>query len=196
MKSPAGGEPRRGRLVVVSGPSGVGKTALIERLLAHPGFARALTATTRDPRGKERDGVDYLFLSKEEFERRIAAGGFLEHANVYGRLYGTPVDALEAVLSSGRHCLLNVDVQGAATLRGAGTPALFVFVEPPSLDELERRIRARGQDFPDTLSRRLAAARGELARRGEFDLVLVNDDLEETARRLAAAVDVNLGPRG
>jgi guanylate kinase len=195
MTGGAGAAPARGRLVVVSGPSGVGKTALIERLLRDRRFGRAVTATTRAPRGAERDGVDYLFLERPEFERRLARGWFLEHADVYGRLYGTPRDALEAIRCEGRHCLLNVDVQGAATLRRLGTDALFVFVAPPGLEELERRIRARGEDFPDTLSRRLAAARAEIERRAEFDLVLVNEDLEETARALAAAVGVDLPRR-
>jgi guanylate kinase len=165
---------------------------VISRCLRDARFGRAVTATTRAPRGAERDGVDYLFLAREEFERRLRNGGFLEHADVYGRLYGTPLEGPSAVQETGRHCLLNVDVQGAGTIRRIGVPALFVFLAPPSLEELERRIRARGEDFPDTLSRRLAAARGELARQGEFDLVLVNDDLEETARALAAAVGVDL----
>jgi guanylate kinase len=188
----AAGREARGRLVVVSGPSGVGKTALIDRLLADARFARAITATTRAPRGAERDGVDYVFLEPGEFRRRVADGWFLEHAEVYGRSYGTPKESVEGVCLAGRHCLLNVDVQGAATLRRLGVDALYVFVTPPSLEELERRIRARGQDFPDTLARRLAAARGEMARSGEFDVVLVNDDLEETARRLAEVVGVDL----
>jgi guanylate kinase len=193
--APAAPSPRPGRLVVVSGPSGVGKSALVARLLRDARFGRAVTATTRSPRGAERDGVDYLFLTREAFDARLRAGGFLEHADVYGCLYGTPKDGPDAVRRTGRHCLLNVDVQGAATLRRLGVEAVFVFVAPPSLDELGRRIRARGEDFPDTLSRRLDAARGEIERRGEFDLVLVNDDLEATARALAAAVGVDLDRR-
>jgi guanylate kinase len=191
--SAGGGAPVRGRLVVVSGPSGVGKTALVDRLLEDPRFARAVTATTRPPRGAERDGVDYVFLSAEEFRRRVGAGWFLEHAEVYGRSYGTPRDAVDDACLAGRHCLLNIDVQGAATLRRLGVDALFVFVAPPSLEELERRIRRRGQDGPEVAARRLAAAAGELERQGEFDLVVVNDDLEATARRLAAALGVTLG---
>ena len=186
------GTTSRGRLVVVSGPSGVGKTAVIDRLLVHPKFARALTATTRALREGERDGVDYMFLSKEEFLRRAAWGYFLEHADVYGRLYGTPRGHAESILASGRHCLLNIDVQGAASLRAAGIEALFVFLVPPSLAELERRLRERGLDAPDVVAGRLAAVDREMAEAERFDLKLVNADLEVTARKLALAVGVAL----
>jgi guanylate kinase len=187
-----GAEAARGRLVVVSGPSGVGKTAVIERLLAHPRFARAVTATTRPPRAGERDGVDYLFLAPDEFRRRLDAGWFLESADVYGRLYGTPREGPERILASGRHCLLNIDVQGAATLRAAGVEAVFVFLRSPSERELARRLRARGLDGPAEVERRLAAAERELAESRHFDLVLVNDDLGVTARNLARWVGVDL----
>jgi len=178
--------------VVVSGPSGVGKTAVIDRLLLDPRFARAVTATTRAPRAGERDGVDYVFLARDEFLRRVAAGWFLEHADVYGRLYGTPRSHAEAILEAGRHCLLNIDVQGAATLRASGTDALFAFLVPPSLAELERRLRDRGLDSPQAVADRLAAVDREMAEAGRFDLRLVNRDLEATARKLAAAVGVAL----
>jgi guanylate kinase len=176
----------------VSGPSGVGKTAVIERLLLHPRFARAVTATTRAPRGAERDGVDYVFLAREEFERRVAAGWFLEHAEVYGRLYGTPREGPEAITRGGRHCLLNIDVQGAATLRAARVAATFVFLAPPTIAELERRLRGRGSDAPDAVARRLAVAESELSRADGFDLVLVNRDVDATARKVAKAVGVDL----
>ena len=182
----------RGRLVVVSGPSGVGKTAVVDRLLVDPRFARAVTATTRAPRRGERDGVDYVFLARDEFERRIAAGWFLEHADVYGRLYGTPRSHAEAILASGRHCLLNIDVQGAATLRAAGVAALFVFLVPPSLAELERRLRERGLDATDVVAGRLAAVDREMAQAERFDVRLVNRDLDVTARKLALSVGVAL----
>ncbi len=185
--------PPRGRLVILSGPSGVGKTALIDRLLLDPRFARAVTATTRPPRAGEQDGVDYVFLAKDEFERRVAAGWFLEHADVYGRLYGTPRSHAEAILASGRHCLLNIDVQGAASLRAAAVDALFVFLVPPSLSELERRLRDRGLDSAKAVADRLAAVDREMAEAPRFDLRLVNRDLETTARKLAAAVGVALG---
>lgn len=182
----------RGRLVVVSGPSGVGKTAVIDRLLVDPRFGRAVTATTRAPRQGEQDGVDYVFLSKDDFLRRVAAGWFLEHADVYGRLYGTPRNEAEAILASGRHCLLNIDVQGAATLRAAGVEALFVFLVPPSLAELERRLRERGLDAAEVVAGRLAAVDREMAQAERFDVRLVNRDLDVTARKLALSVGVAL----
>lgn len=182
----------RGRLLVVSGPSGVGKTAVADRLLKDPRIARAITATTRAPRVGERDGVDYLFLAADEFRRRVAAGWFLEHADVYGRHYGTPRSSVEAVLASGRHCLLVVDVQGVATLRAAGTDAVFVLLEPPSRAELERRLKTRGSDDPTDQRRRLEEAERELARTDLFDHRVVNADLELAARAVAATVGVHL----
>jgi len=182
----------RGRLLVLSGPSGVGKTAVADRLLKDPRIARAVTATTRAPRTGERDGVDYLFLAVDEFRLRLAAGWFLEHADVYGRLYGTPKSSVEDVLASGRHCLLVVDVQGVATLRAAGTTATYILLEPPSRAELERRLKARGSDDLASQQRRLEEAARELARTDLFELRVVNDDLDDAARTVAATVGVDL----
>ena len=182
----------RGRLLVLSGPSGVGKSAVAERVLKDPRFARALTATTRPPRAGEKDGVAYLFLAHPEFEKRVAAGWFLEHADVYGNLYGTPRSSVESVLASGRHCLLVIDVQGVASLRKSGVEARYVFLLAPSSEHLERRLRGRGLDSPEEIAKRLAAAERELAEKRHFDTVLVNDDLEATARKLALEVGVDL----
>src|SRR6185436_3009080 len=167
----------RGLLVVLSGPSGVGKTSVAQRLLRFEGYARAVTATTRTPRTGERDGIDYRFLDEAAFRASIGRGEFLEHAVVHGKLYGTPKDAVEEILDQGLVCLLVIDVQGAATLRGQDVDALFVFVAPPSLDELERRLRERGTDSDCAIAGRLSNARGEFARSGEFDAVVINDDL-------------------
>ncbi len=182
----------RGRLLVLSGPSGVGKTVVAERLLRDPRFGRAVTATTRPPRAGERDGVDYHFLSTEEFRRRLAAGWFLEHAEVYGRLYGTPVASVEDLRGAGRHCLLVIDVQGAATLRKRGVDAIFVFLDPPSMDELARRLAGRdGADSP-AFFKRMAAAATELAQAPTFDCRVVNLEVEDTARKVASCAGVTL----
>jgi guanylate kinase len=172
--------------VVVSGPSGVGKSVVVERLLEDPRFARAVTATTRAPRGDERDGVHYRFLAGDEFRRRVAEGWFLEHAVVYGNLYGTPREGVEAIVATGRHCVLVIDVQGAETLRRIGVDALFVFLEPPSLEELARRLRARGGDSSESVERRLADAREELRRGATWDHRIVNHDVDRAAREIAS----------
>lgn len=165
------------RLLVISGPSGVGKTTVVDGLLENAAFGRAVTATTRPPRTGEVHGRDYLFLSEAEFHAGITAGRFMEHADVHGNLYGTPRDQVEAVIDSGRTCVLNIDVQGAATLRSAGVQALYVFLAPPSWRVLETRLRRRGTEDARVLTRRLQNARDELGRQDEYDAVVINDDL-------------------
>jgi len=183
--------PRRERLLVISGPSGAGKSSIAERLLADPRFGRAITATTRKARPGEADGVHYRFLSESAFREGLARGAFLEHAEVYGRLYGTPRESPEAVLASGRHCVLVLDVQGAASVRALVPEAQLVFVKAPSLEELRKRLATRGLDGTDAIERRLARVDQELAQATSFDFVVVNDDLELTARHIAASVGVN-----
>jgi guanylate kinase len=171
---------------VVSGPSGVGKTTVCDLLLERAGFERVVTATTRAPRDGEQDGVDYLFLSDEEFLEWIEEERFIEWAHVHGRRYGSPHDQAVAILERGRHALLNIDVQGAASIHRGNVTKVFLL--PPSTEELERRLRGRGSDDPEEIARRLETARTELARQDEFDLRVVNDDAQRAAEEIADAL--------
>jgi len=177
-------------LAVVSGPSGVGKDALMARLLQGGGFARPLTMTTRPPRPGEVDGVDYRFASRSAFEAALAAGELLEHADVHGALYGSPRRELRAALASGGDVLLQVDVQGALALRELLDGALLLFIAPESLDQLKQRLRARPGTAGEELARRLETARAELGQQDAFDHVVVNieGDLEGTVERLRALI--------
>ncbi len=177
------------RLVVVSGPSGVGKTTVCKALVQEPGFTRVMTCTTRAQRGNERPEVDYHFLTEEEFQRRIAAGEFLEWANVHGSCYGTPLDETQAILARGEHAVLNIDVQGAASVRDGDLPCLLVFLLPPSMEELERRLRGRKTDVWAEIDRRLETARQELERKHEYDFHVVNRDVHEAVAEILAALD-------
>lgn len=174
------GPDARGLLFVLSGPSGVGKDAVLEHLLAAgralPRLLRCVTATTRPPRTGEVHGVDYLFVDEGEFERRVAAGLFLEHATFAGRRYGTPRDWVDGVLERGDDVLLKIEVQGALQVRAQAPDAVMVFLAPPSEDELERRLRGRDRDAePADLARRLERARVELRQSGRYDYLVVNE---------------------
>ena len=173
-----------GRLVVISGPSGVGKTLISERLTAVTGAARVVTATSRAPRSGECDGVDYHFYDRERFRAEIDSGEFLEHAVVHDNLYGTPLASVRTLLEDGRTALLVIDVQGAAALMEQETPATYVFIEPPTMEELERRLRSRGSDDHEAIERRLENARGELAMRGRYDYRVVNDNPDDAVEEL------------
>lgn len=166
------------RLVVLSGPAGVGKTTVRQRLLEDARFAFSVSATTRPPRPGETDGVDYHYLSPEEFERRVAAGLFLEHAEFCGNRYGTLRSEVDKTLAEGRIPLLEIDVQGAEILRQDDQPTVSVFIEPPSLEELENRIRGRRTEDEESTQRRLRRAREELARASLYDVVVVNHDVD------------------
>jgi guanylate kinase len=180
--------PLPGLVVVVSGPSGVGKTTILAKLLEDPGYARSITATTRAPREGERDGIDYLFLPRARFEEDIARGRFLEHATVHGNLYGTPRDGVEAVLARGKSCLLNIDVQGAESLRRSGLPVVTVFLLPPSIEELESRLGRRGTEDPAEMRRRLEQARAEMAEADRFDRKIINHRLEDAVEQIRGFV--------
>ena len=184
-------------LILISAPSGGGKTTLCEQLLkAHPGMTRAITCTTRAPRKGERDGVDYHFFSAAEFLKRLQAGNFLEHATVYGNSYGILKSELLGKLRSGRDVLLNVDVQGAATIheQAESEPELkhaliTVFLTPTPLTVLEERLKKRAADSAAVIQKRLAVARQEIAQWKNFDYLLTSTTKPEDLRRMLAIVE-------
>jgi guanylate kinase len=179
-----------GFLLVLSGPSGAGKGTLVERLVAlRPECLFSISVTTRPRRATEHDGVQYEFVSREEFERRRAAGQFLEWAEVHGHLYATPAPAVDAGVRAGRVVVLDVDVQGGASVRRARPDAVSVFVYPPSIDALRQRLLARRTELPEVVERRLQNAPAELAQFREYDYLVMNDDLEHSVARLVAIVD-------
>ena len=178
----------RPRLVVLAGPTAVGKGTVAAYVRDHhPEVWLSVSATTRAPRPGERDGVHYHFLDRAEFERRRAAGEFLEWATVHGtNLYGTPRWPVDEVLAEGRPALLEIDLQGARQVRESMPEALFVFLAPPSWDELVRRLVGRGTEDEAERARRLATARAEIAAQAEFDVTVVNDDVRRAAEELVS----------
>jgi guanylate kinase len=177
------------RVFVITGPSGVGKGTLIRALRERvPELALSVSATTRAPRPGETDGVDYRFLDAADFQRRVDAGAFVEHAMYSGNRYGTLRDELDRHTSAGRPVVLEIEVQGARQVRASLPEALQVFIAPPSLEALRTRLVARGTDDPAQVRDRLDVARQELAAQGEFAHVVVNDRLEDAVSELEAVV--------
>jgi guanylate kinase len=174
---------------VITGPSGVGKGTLIRGLMERiPRLELSVSATTRAPRPGERDGVDYHFLTREEFDERVARGAFVEHADYAGRSYGTLRSELEDRVRAGVPVVLEIEVQGARQVRAAMPEAAQVFIAPPSLPALRTRLIGRGTDDPEEVERRLRVAEQELAAQPEFGHVVVNDRLDEALDRLTAIV--------
>ncbi len=180
---------RRGIPFVISAPSGTGKTTVCRALVARdPGLVSSVSHTTRPPRSGERDGVDYHFVSAPEFQRLVAADAFLEHARYSGNLYGTSWRAIDAPLERGIDVLLEIETQGARQVRERRADACLIFLLPPSLVELERRLRGRGTDGDDEIARRLAVARSEFSAAPLFDAFVVNDVLERAVEEVQGVV--------
>lgn len=178
---------KQGCLIVVSGPSGTGKGTVCSALLAaHPEIAYSISATTRSPREGERHGVNYYFLTKPGFETMIAEGELLEWAEVYGNYYGTPLRPIREKLASGHDILLEIDTQGALKVQERFPGGVFIFLLPPSLMELERRIRGRGTEDEDSLSCRLQAAQEEIRVARQYHYVVVNDEVDTAVAKIAA----------
>ena len=176
-------------LFIVAAPSGAGKSTLVNALLERePGISLSISHTTRPPRPGEQYGRHYYFVEREEFQREVAEGIFLEHAEVHGNFYGTSHKTVQDLLQQGRDVLLEIDWQGAAQVRKAKPDCVGVFILPPSRVELERRLRGRGSDSEEVIERRLRNSRGEIAHAHEFDYIIVNDRFEDALDTLQAIV--------
>ncbi len=178
------------KLIVISAPSGTGKTTLCDRLLKDtPELLLSVSMTTRAPRGAEKNGVHYFFVDHAEFKRRIADDGFAEWAEVHGNFYGTTREFVAKAFDEGKSLLLDIDVQGAAQLKTHyPVETVRIFLEPPSMAELERRLRARGTDSEETIAKRLKAAEKEMSEKTRFDHVVVNDSLDHAYLQLSGIV--------
>ena len=185
---------RHGNLFVISGPSGAGKGTLVARLMQEvPDAFLSVSATTRAPREGEVDGVHYHFMTEDEFRKVAESDGFLEWANYTNASYGTPYEPVARSIEEGKQVILEIDVQGAFQVREHMPEAHLVFIEPPSFEELEKRLRGRGTESEEFIQKRLEAARVELSRKEEYDIRLVNDDLETATRELVDYVNEQAG---
>jgi len=189
---------RRGLMLVLSSPSGAGKTTLSRKLLASdPSLAMSISTTTRQARSGEEEGKDYFFVSPSMFTQMAEGGAFLEHALVFGHHYGTPKEPVQLALAKGHDVLFDIDWQGTQQLRQqAGDDLVSIFVLPPSHDELERRLRARAQDAEDVVQARMAKANNEISHWAEYDYVVINDDLDSTLQKIRTILDAERMKRG
>ena len=182
---------QEGVLIVVSGPSGAGKGTICKRLLEkNPNLGYSISATTRAPRTGEVNGINYWFLSKEEFQKMISEDGLLEWAEVYGNYYGTPAQKVKDSLAEGKNILLEIDTQGAALVRKKFPEGVYIYILPPSLEELKRRIIGRGTDSAESIERRLSCAREEMGCASEqYNYLVLNDEVELAVERVETIIE-------
>lgn len=180
-----------GKLIVISGPSGAGKTTLYKRLLKELASRLdfSVSATTRPIRPGEEDGVDYRFIAQEEFEKMIAGGDFVEYATVHGNFYGTPKSEIDRILKSGKNCLLDLDVQGSRSIKKLYPESVHIFIMPPSVEELIHRLHSRDTDHGEILDARIRNAIVEMKYKHEYPLRVVNDDIERAYAELKGIVE-------
>lgn len=180
------------KLLVFAAPAGGGKTTVIRAVRArHPEWLFSCSATTRPPRSGEVDGQDYFFLARAEFERRVAAGEFLEHEEVHGNLYGTLRTVVDEALAAGKTMILDLDVKGAASIKRFYPDALTIFIRPPSLEVLRERLVKRGTDTPEVVAKRLSRAEMELAQADRFDCVITNDEIEQAVADVLSCIEAH-----
>ncbi len=183
------GKPDRGHLYVISGPSGVGKGTLVSKLLgSRDDVVLSISATTRSPRPGEVDGVNYLFMTKEAFQKLVEDDGFIEWAEYAGNFYGTPLSFIEKQLEDGKNVILEIEVQGAFQVKDKLPDTTLIFIEPPSMEELERRIIGRGTESPDVIEKRMNAAKLEMDRKMEYDIAIVNDEIDSALQKLSECI--------
>lgn len=184
---------QNGLLMVISGPSGTGKGTLVKHLLKrNNNIQLSVSATTRDPRPGEVDEVNYFFLTKDDFEKKLENGEFLEHAEVYGNYYGTPKAFVEKQLKKGNNVLLEIDILGAMQIREKFEEAVFLFIIPPSLEELQRRIERRGTETPEQMSKRMNSSLEEIKELKKYDYVILNDEVEKATTLIESIIDAEL----
>lgn len=180
---------KRGNLYVISGPSGVGKGTLVSKLLeARDDIVLSISATTRSPRPGEVDGKDYLFLTRQQFDDLVASDGFIEWAEYAGNCYGTPIAFVEDQLRAGKNVILEIEVQGAFQVKEKLPDATLIFIEPPSMDELKARIVGRGTESDEVIGSRMRTALLEMERKMEYDIAVMNDDIDSAVRRLSECI--------
>jgi guanylate kinase len=181
----------KGMLIVVSAPSGCGKGTILEEILKDDSYYFSVSATTRSPRPGEVDGVNYYFLSKEEFEKRISEDMMLEYAQYCSNYYGTPKKEIQDKLNEGKNVILEIEVNGAMQVKKKCPEAVFIFIAPPSLEELDRRLRKRGTETDDVIKERVSQAARELSCAKDYDYVIVNDALEDAIYDFKAVIRAN-----